>query len=125
MKRKRKQKQRNTPYSQTAAEREKVRGWFAKLEQVRPEYVRQGRDRAKKWTEEGWGIQCPECLTHNIDTFLDVLCILPALPREVRHINIGMDGQAETTPIGQDVIVECPTCGHLKWITITHEVPDE
>ena len=55
----------------------------------------------------------------------DVLCILPALPREVRHINIGMDGQAETTPIGQDVIVECPTCGHLKWITITHEVPDE
>ena len=79
----------------------------------------------KKWTEEGWRIQCPECVAHKLDTFFDVLCVLPALSREVRHISIGKDGQAETTPIGEDVIVECPTCGHFKWITIAHEVTDE
>lgn len=101
------------PIPQPAAEQDTVRNAFAELERERPDYVQEGKDRAKQRKAEGWEMACPAC-----DTDLEILCILPPLPGEARHINIGEDGHAETTPIGEDFIVNCPGCGNYAWVNI-------
>ena len=92
-------------------QRNEVRAYIADLSELRPQYAKEAKQRAKQKIDEGLVVECPMC---DDGTMLDIL-----------HVFLPLVQDFDDPELDSDIHIRCPKCQHENLFTIVFDMDDE